>query len=75
MYVGIHVAMNGLFSSVMATSVMESSLVELIGSNLTEGILILSGSCAKVATVALMDRVACTTRSSLLSQLSLCYSF
>ena len=59
----------------MTASMMEPSLVELIGSNLIESVLILSCTSAKVATVALVDGVASTTRSPLLSQFSLCNCF
>lgn len=54
----------------MSTSMMEPSLVELVGSNLTKGILVFSRTSSEVATIALMDRVASSTRSPLLSQLS-----
>lgn len=56
----------------MTAAMVEPSLVELIGSNLTQGILIFSCTGPKVATVALVDWIACTSRSSLLSQFSLC---
>jgi len=64
-----HVAVDRLLSRVMSTSVMEPSLVELVGSNLTKGILIFSRTSAEVATIALVDWVACSARSPLLSQL------
>lgn len=67
-----HIAMDGLLAGVMATSVVEPSLVELVGGYLAEGVLVFSSACAKVSTIALMDRVASSTRSSLLSQL--CFS-
>lgn len=67
-----HVAMNGLLPSVMASRMMmEPSLVELVGCNLIECVLVFSRSLPKVASVALMNWVACTSRCSLLPQLSL----
>lgn len=67
-----HVAVNGLLARVVTAAVVEASLVELVGSNLTKGILIFCCSSAKVATVALMDWVTCAARRSLLSKLGLC---
>lgn len=67
-----HIAVNRLFARVMTAAVVEASLVELVGSNLTKGILIFCCSSAKVATVALMDWVTCAPRRSLLSKLGLC---
>ena len=64
-----HVTVDWLLARVVSTSMMEPSLVELVGSNLTKGILVFSRTGAEVATVALVDRVACSTRSPLLSQL------
>lgn len=71
----IHVAVNWLFPSVMTTAVMEPSLVELVGSNLTKGILIFSCSSAKVATVALVNWITGSSRCPLLSQFSLSNRF
>lgn len=51
---------------------MEPCLVELVGSNLTKGILIFSSTSAKVATVALVDWIARSSWGSLLSELSFC---
>lgn len=45
----------------MTAAMVEPSLVELIGSNLTQGILIFSCTGPKVATVALVDWIACTS--------------
>ena len=53
-----------------ATAVMEPGLVELIGSNLTERILVFSCTSAKVTTFALVDWVARSSRCPLLSKLS-----
>lgn len=64
-----HVAVDRLLSRMISTSMMEPSLVELVGSNLTKGILIFSRTSAEVATIALVDWVACSARSPLLSQL------
>ena len=65
-----HVGVNRLLASVMTASMMEPSLIELVGSNLTKCILVFSCTSAKVATVALVDWIACTSRSPLLSQFS-----
>ena len=62
-----HVAVDGLLARVVTAAVVEPSLVELVGSNLTKGILIFCCSSAKVATVALMDWITCAARRSLLS--------
>lgn len=70
-----HVAMNWLLASVVSTSVVEPSLVELICSYLTECVLILSCSNTKVAAVALMNWVTSSTRGSLLSELCFSNSF
>ena len=67
-----HVAVDRLLARVVTAAVVEPSLVELIGSNLTKGILIFCCSSAKVATVALMDWITRAARRSLLSQLGLC---
>ena len=56
----------------VTTALMEPCLVELIVSNLTKGILIFSSTGAKVATVALVDWIARSSRGSLLSQFSFC---
>jgi hypothetical protein len=56
----------------VTTAMMEPCLVELIVSNLTKGILIFSSASAKVATVALVDWIARSSRGSLLSQFSFC---
>lgn len=63
--------MDRLLASVVTAAMMEPSLVELIGSNLTKGILIFCCSGAKVATVALVDWIARSARRSLLSQFGL----
>ena len=68
-----HVAVNRLLSCMVPTSMMEPSLVELVGSNLTKSILVLSSTSAEIATVALMNWVTRTSGGSLLSQFSLCY--
>lgn len=70
-----HIAVNRLFARMMTAAVVEASLVELVGRNLTKGILIFCCSSAKVATVALMDWVTCAARRSLLSKLGLCDRF
>jgi len=63
-----HIAMDRLFARVMTTRVMvKPSLIELLGSNLTERILVFCRSCSEVTAIALVDWVACTTRCSLLS--------
>lgn len=67
-----HIAVNWLFASMVSAAMMEPCLVELVGSNLTKGILIFSSTSAKVATVALVDWIARSSRGSLLSQLSFC---
>lgn len=56
-----HIAMDRLLASMMAASVVEPSLVELVGGYLAEGVLVFSSACAKVSTIALMDRVASST--------------
>lgn len=67
--------MDGLLSGVVTTSMVEACLVELISSNLTECILVLSCACPEVAAVALVNWVACTSRGPLLSQLCFCNCF
>lgn len=68
-----HVAMDGLLSCMMASRMMmEPSLIELVGSNLVECVLVFSRTSSKVASVALMNWVTCTSRCSLLPQLSFC---
>ena len=68
----LHVAMNGLLPCMMASRMMmEPSLIEVVGSNLAECVLVFSRTCSKIASVALMYWVTCTSRCSLLPQLSL----
>ena len=68
-----HVAMDRLLSSMMASRMMmEPSLIELVGSNLVECVLVFGRTSSKVASVALMNWVPCTSRCSLLPQLSFC---
>ena len=63
----VNIAMYRLFSSMMSTSMMEPSLIELVSSNLAKCILIFSCTYSKVVTIALVDWVASPSWSSLLS--------
>lgn len=63
-----HVTMDRLFARVVsARMVVEPSLIELVGSNLTKCILVFCRTCSEVTAIALVDWVACTARRSLLS--------
>ena len=62
-----HVAMDRLLARVMpARMMMEPSLIELVGSNLAQGILVFCRSCSEVTAIALVDWVASSARCSLL---------